>query len=311
MAIIMDRHFEDMTIEIPEYFKYFHYIACLYGILSGQDRPSLSEDVIKRRQELLQQWLPEGLDAEEIFQAVQPIFRNKYIHRASMQASLVKKAADEIKESEGVNEANLKSIVFDLIEIAKADRTDVISTISEKEVKYIDKIAEYFCIDFRVKDLWPLHEAAIAGKIDRVKSLIDKGFDINAKDNDGQTPLERAAYNGQTKTTEFLIDNGADIEARGSFGYTALMCAVISGNIETAELLIDRGANMDMKLDDGLSGYTALMLAAMVGLKKPAKWLIEKGANIGVIADDGETALSLAKKAGLLEEIVEILEKRQ
>ena len=296
-----------MAIEIPKDFKYFHYIACLYRMLSEQVGQNLSEDAIKRRQKLLQQWLPEGLDAEEIFQAVQPIFRNAYIHRASMQASFVKKAADEIKESGGFNDANLKSIVFDLVEIAKADRTVVVNTINEEEVKYIDKIAEYFGIDFRVKDLWALHEAAIAGNIDLVKSLIDKGYDIEARDNDGLTALERAAVTGRTKTTEFLIDSGADIEARNYVGYTALMYAVVTGNTETSELLIDREANIDMKLDDG---YTALMLAAMAGQTKTAKLLIEKGANTVMKADDGDTALSLAEKKGM-SEIVEMLRKRQ
>jgi ankyrin repeat protein len=59
-------------------------------------------------------------------------------------------------------------------------------------------------------------------------------------------------------------------------------------------------------------GYTDLMYTVVVtGNTETAKLLIEKGANTGAIAADGETALSLAKKVGLLEEIVEMLEKKQ
>jgi cytohesin len=64
----------------------------------------------------------------------------------------------------------------------------------------------------------PLHQAAAGGDSKRVKELLDKGLDIDAKDNRGNAPLHIAALEGHLKIVELLIARGADVNARMKYG---------------------------------------------------------------------------------------------
>jgi ankyrin repeat protein len=55
-----------------------------------------------------------------------------------------------------------------------------------------------------------LHYAAGSGSLELVKFLIDKGLDINAKTNHGDTPLSIAKHwEGKKDIYNFLIKHGA------------------------------------------------------------------------------------------------------
>ena len=59
--------------------------------------------------------------------------------------------------------------------------------------------------------------------IDVVKLLIEKGADLNAKDQDyGDTPLIWAINENCTNAAILLIDSGANLNATNKFGQTAL-----------------------------------------------------------------------------------------
>jgi ankyrin repeat protein len=75
-----------------------------------------------------------------------------------------------------------------------------------------------------------------------IKKLLDKGADINAKD-DGLTLLMKASSEGCIKTAKLLIDKGADINARTNEGSSALMIASKAGYAKIVELLMNAGAN--------------------------------------------------------------------
>jgi ankyrin repeat protein len=61
-----------------------------------------------------------------------------------------------------------------------------------------------------------LHEAALDGNTAKVKALIDKGADVNAKatENGGVTPLILAAQEGHFEMVRLLLDKGADLMRR-------------------------------------------------------------------------------------------------
>jgi ankyrin repeat protein len=138
-----------------------------------------------------------------------------------------------------------------------------------------------------------------------IKLLLKKGADIEAKDEQGQTPLIRAAAYGQAGIARLLLDKGARIEARDPGGATALISAACGGCVivdmgntfDCVQLLIDRGANVGAKTK---GGSTALMVAASSGQTRILKLLLAKGANVTDRDSDGSTALILAAPSGVM-----------
>lgn len=70
-----------------------------------------------------------------------------------------------------------------------------------------------------------LHFAAGCGDIESAKMLLEKGLQINAVDDEGQTPLHMASTFGQGEMVRFLLDRGADIHAKTKSGHTPLEVA--------------------------------------------------------------------------------------
>ncbi len=93
-----------------------------------------------------------------------------------------------------------------------------------------------------------------------VKSFLDAGMDVNARDKYDKTALMQAAKRGHTKTVEALLANGADVNAIYFFlGETALMMAAAEGHAKTVEALLANGADVNTL---NRLGNTALELAA-------------------------------------------------
>jgi len=59
-----------------------------------------------------------------------------------------------------------------------------------------------------------LHEAAAKGDLEDVKRHLEKGADVNAKDNKGATPLRQVATINHKDMAELLIAKGADANAK-------------------------------------------------------------------------------------------------
>jgi ankyrin repeat protein len=53
-----------------------------------------------------------------------------------------------------------------------------------------------------------LHQAAVKRRNGIVELLIGKGLDVNAKDEDGDTPLDWANGNGNRRTADLLRKHG-------------------------------------------------------------------------------------------------------
>ena len=64
--------------------------------------------------------------------------------------------------------------------------------------------------------------ASERGHLDIVKCLIEKGADVNAKDEDEETALHLASEEGHLEIVQYLIEKGADINAKDCYGQTAL-----------------------------------------------------------------------------------------
>ena len=92
---------------------------------------------------------------------------------------------------------------------------------------------------------WDLHRAAKENRSDIARSLIARGDDIEAKDDDGWTALNRAASCNSLDVARLLIENGAEVNASNKYGWTALYHAASRNSLDVAQLLIEHGANTD------------------------------------------------------------------
>ena len=101
-----------------------------------------------------------------------------------------------------------------------------------------------------------LVEAASEGRTGAVRLMLDTGFPLDARGEDGGTALHAAAYSGSTDTVRLLLDRGADIEARDtSWDSTPLDWAKVGSGerprtnpgpdwIATVRTMIEAGASM-------------------------------------------------------------------
>ena len=93
-------------------------------------------------------------------------------------------------------------------------------------------------------DMTGLHLAAFFGIKAIVQLLLEKGAEIEAKDNYGRTPLSWAAENGHEATVKLLLEKGAEIEAKDNYGRMPLSWATENGREATVKLLLEKGADV-------------------------------------------------------------------
>ncbi|MBQ2620466.1 MAG: ankyrin repeat domain-containing protein [Thermoguttaceae bacterium] len=107
--------------------------------------------------------------------------------------------------------------------------------------------------------------------------VIEKGLDVNAKDNEGTAILHNAVYQGNPKVIQWLLEQGADIDVKDNKGLTVLHYAIenIFPSFGLIQWLIDHGADINAKDNDG---KTILQYAADRRNLKLIEWLKEHGA---------------------------------
>jgi len=96
-----------------------------------------------------------------------------------------------------------------------------------------------------------LIEAARKGDVRKVRELLDRGANVNARDMIGDTPLHDAAYHGFLNVAKLLLDRGADVNAKDMIGYTPLHWAAREGHLDVARLLLERGADAGVRDNEG------------------------------------------------------------
>ena len=82
-----------------------------------------------------------------------------------------------------------------------------------------------------------LHFVASAGDVERVRELLKKGVDPNAKNEYGWTPLHEAAFEGRVDIVASLLEHGADPTVKNKDGDTPLDLARRRGHRKVVSLI--------------------------------------------------------------------------
>lgn len=112
-----------------------------------------------------------------------------------------------------------------------------------------------------------LYEAVRKGDAAAVRSLLDKGADVNAKFRYGATALFKAAERGHTEIVKLLLERGADAAVKDTFyNATAMTWALDKGHAEVVRALLTKspeGAADDVLAVGASGGNVALVKAAI------------------------------------------------
>lgn len=125
----------------------------------------------------------------------------------------------------------------------------------------------------------PLHLACKEDNLDIVKLLIEKGANIDVKDNCGNAPIHLAAQNiGSFKCVQYLVDMGADINVTNVNDESVLFSAVLHGNCECARFLLDKCPSLISKRSD--NGTSISMFAAVRGHYECLELFFDRGCDV-------------------------------
>jgi len=153
----------------------------------------------------------------------------------------------------------------------------------------------------------PLHFAAIMGKTEAARLLIDAGAKVDVKDFNLNTPAHFAAYFGNKQTLALLLEKGADVKAATRDGFGVMHFAAANGDLKIAGMLLEKGAAPGLvACKQGqfhCSKITPLHLASIKGDSNMAKKLVNSGANVKLKAARGASARDLAEMFGHAETV--------
>ena len=174
----------------------------------------------------------------------------------------------------------------------------------------------------------PLMGAAYKGKVQVVKSLIERGADpslmdnrgwnslhvianggdadiidlihtqvpnIESKTGDGCTPLMIAAFNSKLHAVKWFLEKGATVTREDNSGANALHFATEGGDTDIIDLIHTHLLNIESKTSQG---RTPLMMAALGGKLQAVKWFLEKGATVNCDDNRGWNTLHFAAEGG-------------
>jgi beta-lactamase regulating signal transducer with metallopeptidase domain/ankyrin repeat protein len=151
-----------------------------------------------------------------------------------------------------------------------------------------------------------LFKAAARNSIERAKTLIEDGANVNAELHGDGTPLLAAARAGHVEMVRLLLDRGAKPNLGIDGDGNPLLNAAREGHRDVVILLLDRGADINLGVEgDG----NALIAASGAGQTGTVTLLLDRGADIHKVIRGDENAIIKASETGQLE-VVKLLVTR-
>jgi ankyrin repeat protein len=139
-----------------------------------------------------------------------------------------------------------------------------------------------------------LQAAIITQDTDEIHELLNRGADINGRDNKGYTYLQMAINKGKNDAVAVLLERGADPELTAQENsYTALHVAAKCANEAAMKLLIQCRLGLEPRDN---AGETPLHVAAAAGALAIAKLLVEAEAEVMPLDNNRETPRDIAAR---------------
>lgn len=123
----------------------------------------------------------------------------------------------------------------------------------------------------------PLVQAVKNRDTAAVRTMLQRGADVNAREADGTTAVYWAAHRDEVGIADLLIRAGADVKAASRYGVAPLSVASLNGSAAMLQRLLEAGADPNTASPEG---ETALMIAARTGVPAAVKLLLDRGADV-------------------------------
>lgn len=166
-----------------------------------------------------------------------------------------------------------------------------------------DKLIPYY--DVYHKIIFPLHNAAIRGRLDRISEMTPELIQaqIDQLDCFSLAPLVYAIVGRKASEIEFLLQKGANPNTPTLYGDTPFILAIKRNDESAALQLLEQGASMSSFGNDRLLAAHLAIQAQMFKLVKRAI-LLEQ--NLDYTDENGLTTLDYAIKSKSLPMVIEI-----
>jgi uncharacterized protein len=126
-----------------------------------------------------------------------------------------------------------------------------------------------------------------------VARLLERGFDPNSRDPQGQTALILALRDDAPRVAEALWKSPQlDLGVANANGETALMIAALRGRVDWMERLLARGAAVHK------DGWAPIHYAASSAEPKAVRLLLDRGAPVEALSPTKNTPLMMAARYG-------------
>ena len=140
------------------------------------------------------------------------------------------------------NAVHSKNLELVRLLLDKGAQVNVCAKVEWSQANFSPKIFNFLKEFFggEEKGITPLHNAAVGGNIEIVKLLLDKGAEIDCKNETSATPLHSAVVQGHLDIVKELLNRGADLKAKEYYGNTSLAFAITVNQKQVVDELILR-----------------------------------------------------------------------